>query len=206
MINLQRNILIPIMFLLAMNMPHAAAQTNPQLSLTLVGQSTEQDITPAGETTPLKLEILDVAQLDVYLLQGDAYLDPDLSGAWKLVHSEGLGSFHVGYLQSAIWTFGLTVPAKIHAVNVSDGMPQVNLLIKITYRDSGEPQNVEQGVFALGVPGATVQPRYDVIWYTLAGALMLVCIGAAYVVTKGRRRQSSGDVYSGKITDEVRGP
>lgn len=188
MANRQQNILIPIIVLLVISMPNAEAQTNPQLSLTLVGQNAGQYVTPAGQKTTLKMEILNVARLDLYLLQGDAYLDPDLSGTWKLVHSEQLGSFHLGFLQSAIWTFDFTVPANIQAANATGGTPQVDILIKIIYLVVGEPQQLEQRVFALGVPGATVQQRFDLIWYSLAAALILVCIGTAYLVTKRRRR------------------
>ena len=189
MVNWQRNILILIIVMLATSMPQLVAQTNPQLSLALVGQTAEQDLAPAGQTTTLKLEILNAGRTDLYLLQGEAYLDPDLSGSWELVRTEMLGSFHLGFLQSAIWTFDLTVPAKIQAANVTDGAPQVNLLIKIIYHPVGGGKIEEQGVFPLRVPGATVQQQYDVIWYPLAGILIVVCIGTTYVVTKRRREQ-----------------
>ena len=189
MVNLQRNILILIIVLLATSMPKLVAQTNPQLTLALVGQSTDEDLAPAGQTTVLKLEILNVGRADLYLLRGEAYLDPDLSGTWELVRSEMLGSFHLGFLQSAIWAFDLTVPATIQAANATGGAPQVNLLIKIIYQPAGESQTQEQGVFALRVPGATVQQQYDLNWYVFAGVLTLVCVGAAYLVTKRRLRR-----------------
>jgi len=189
MLNWQRTILILIIVLLAMSIPRGVAQTNPQLTLALVGQSTEQYVIPAGQATTLKMEILNSARPDVYLLQGEAYLDPTLSGTWELAHSEEMGNFHLGYLQSAIWTFELTVPANIQAANVTNGTPQVNLLIKIIYQATNEPQHEEQGVFALGVPGATVQQPHGVIWYTLTGLLIVVCLVAAYLVTKRRRKQ-----------------
>ena len=185
----QRNILIPIIVLLAIGMPHAIAQSHSQLSLTLVGQYTEQYVTPAGQTTTLKMEILNVAKPDVYLIQGEAYLNPNLNGTWELIHSEQLGSFHLSFLQSAIWTFDLPVPAKIQAANATNGTPQVNLLIKIVYQTVGEPRSVEQGLFTLGVPGAVVQQPYDMILYTIVGLLVVVCIAFAYVVTKRRRNR-----------------
>jgi hypothetical protein len=188
MVNWRRNILIPIIVLLAMSIPHGVAQTNPQLSLSLVGQNTKEYVTPAGQTTMLKMQILNEARPDVYLLQGEAYLDPDLSGAWELFHSEALGSFHIGFLQSAVWTFDLTMPANIQAANVTNGTPQVNLLIKIIYQTVSQSRQLEQAVFALGVPGAIVQQPYGVIWYAIAGLLIVVCVGAAYLVMRRRRK------------------
>jgi len=185
--NWQHNILIPLIVLLAINIPHADAQTNPQLSLTLVGPNMGHYLTPAGQTSTLKMEILNVARPDIYLLQGEAYLDPDLSGTWQLIHSEQLGGFHLAFLRSAFWTFDLTVPTKIQAANATDGTPQVNLLIKIVYLAVGGTQDVEQEMFALGVPGATIQQHNEAVWYGLAVVLILMCIGMAYVVTKRRR-------------------
>ena len=171
-------------------MPHAAAQTNTQLSLTLVGgQNTTQYFTPAGQTTTLQMEILNSERSDVYLLQGGAYLDPNLNGTWQLIHSEELGSFHLGFLQSAIWTFDLPVPANIQAANATNGTPQVDLLIKILYQCAGAPQRVVQEIFALGAPGAVIQKPYDMILYTMAGLLIAICIASAYVMTKRRRRR-----------------
>jgi hypothetical protein len=186
----QRNILILIIVLLAISVPHAAAQTNTQLSLTLVGgQNTTQYVTPAGQTTTLQMEILNSEKSDVYLLQGRAYLDPNLNGTWQLIHSEELGSFHLRFLQSAIWTFNLPVPTNIQATNATNGTPQVDLLIKIVYQCSGASQCIEQGIFMLGVPGAIVQKPYDMILYTAAGLLIVVCIASAYVITKRRRKR-----------------
>jgi hypothetical protein len=187
--NWQRGILILTIVLLAISMPHAMAQMSPQLSLSLVGQTTGQYITPAGQTTELKMEILNEMRQGVYLLQGDAYLDTDLSGTWALIHSEQLGSFHLGFLQSAIWTFDLAVPANIRATNVSNGTPQADLLIKITYEIVAGARNMEQRIFALGVPGATVQQYFNEVWYVLAGVLVLVGIGITFAVATRRRRQ-----------------
>jgi hypothetical protein len=189
MIDWPRTILIGIILLLVVSLPHGVAQENQQLWLSLVGQTTPQFVAPAGQATTLKMQILNVGRPDVYLLQGEVYLDPNLSGTWELVHSEELGSFHLNYLQSAIWTFVLTVPVTIQAANVTNGTPQVNLLIKVLYQPAGQPQHEEQGVFTLDVPGATVQQQYNTIWYTLAGALIIVCAIATYLVTKRRRKQ-----------------
>jgi len=59
---------------------------------------------------------------DVYLVRGEAYLDPNLSGNWQLVHSESTGNFHLNYLQSAIWTLNLAMPSNILAVNATGGV------------------------------------------------------------------------------------
>ena len=185
--NSRYNILIPFILLLAVSMPRAAAQTNQQLSLTLVGQLTGQYVAPAGETTPLKMEVLNSMRTEIYLVQGKAYLDPDLSGMWELMHSEDLGHFQLSFLQSAIWTFNLAVPAEIQAANVTGNTPQINLLIKIIYQKVGGAQDSEQKSFVLDVPGASIPMHYNVIWYAFGGVLILVCIGTAYVVTKRRR-------------------
>jgi LPXTG-motif cell wall-anchored protein len=161
------------------------AQANPQLSLALIGRGAGQYITPTGETTKLKMEILNVAPSEVYLQQGDAYLDPKLNGTWENVHSESLGNFNLGYLQSAIWTFDLTMPPKIQAANVTNGMPQVDLLIKIVYLTAYGSQGTQQGVFGLSVPGASVQETSDVIWFTLAGIMVVAVVGT--VLVKRRR-------------------
>ena len=169
--------------------PHGFAQTAPQLSLTLVGQSTGQYVTPAGQTTELKMEILNVAPSDVYLLRGDAFLDPNLNGTWEITHSEELGNFHLAYLQSAIWTFDLTMPPRIQAANATNGIPQVDLLIKIIYMTGGGSQRVDQGAFTLYVPGAIVREQNNVILLPLAEAIVIVIVSMAalYGVSKRRR-------------------
>jgi len=130
----RRVILIVIIFAGFASIPSGSAQTPPQLSLTLVGPNDGHYVAPAGETIELKMQILSTARSDIYLLRGDAYLDPNLSGNWELVHSEALGNFQLTYLQSALWTFDFTMPAQIYAENVTSGVPRVNLLVKITYQ------------------------------------------------------------------------
>ena len=208
MVNSQRNILIGIIVLLALSMLRASAQTNSQLSLALIGQDPGQYVAPAGRTTTMRMEILNVVPSNLYLIQGEAYLDPNLRGVWDLVHSEPLGSFQLGYLQSAIWTFDLAVPGNIQAANVTDGMPQVNLLIKIIYQPFGGMQGVEQKTFVLGVPGASVQKGSNVIWYAPAGLLILVPIGI-FATTRRRRGNrpamfiaERSHVISGKLACE----
>jgi len=181
-------ILIPIILLLAF-LPPGLAQAASQLTLTLIGNGAGPYVTPAGQTTELRMEILNVAPSDVQLLQGDVYLDTNLNGSWELVHSEGMGNFHLGYLQSAIWTFDLAMPAKIQAENLTNGTPEVSLLIKITFLTSGNLQREEQDEFALSVPGASVQQQNSWIWLAIAGVIAVTCVGAvAYGLARRKRR------------------
>ena len=183
-----RRILIPIILFFAV-LSSGFAQTTPQLSLTLIGQDAGQYVVPAGQTTELKMEILNVAPSDVYLSEGNAYLDPGLNGSWELIHSESLGNFHLGYLQSAIWTFDLAMPAMIQAANVTNGTPQVSLLIKIIYLTATGLQHQEQNGFPLSVPGASLQQPNNSIWFAVVGVIALACIGAvAYMILKKKRR------------------
>ena len=136
------------------------------------------------------MEILNTAPSDIYLSQGNVYLDPGLNGNWQLTHSESMGNFHLGYLESAIWTFDLAMPAAIQAANVTNGTPQVSLLIKIDYTTATGLQQVEQNEFLLSVPGASVQQQNNLIWLAVVGVVVLTGIGAvAYVSTKRRRRR-----------------
>ena len=184
----RRGILIPIIIFLAI-LPRGLAQAAPQLTLTLIGNGGASYVTPAGQTTQLKMEILNVAPSDVYLLEGAAYLDTKLSGSWELVHSEGMGNFHLGYLQSAIWTFDLAMPAKIQAENLTNGTPEVSLLIKIAFLTSSNLHRVEQGEFALSVPGAIVQQQNGWIWLVIPAVIAVTAVGAiAYELAKRKHR------------------
>ena len=184
----RRGILIPIIIFLAI-LPRGLAQAAPQLTLTLIGNGGAPYVTPAGQTTELKMEILNVAPSDVYLLEGAAYLDTKLSGSWELVHSEGMGNFHLGYLQSAIWTFDLAMPAKIQAENLTNGTPEVPLLIKITFLTSSNLQREEQGEFALSVPGAVVQQQNGWIWLVIPTMVAVTGVGAiAYELARRKHR------------------
>jgi hypothetical protein len=185
-----RVILIPIIILLAF-LPAGFAQTIPQLTLTLIGNGARPYVTPAGQTTELKMEILNVAPSDVYLLEGDAYLDPGLNGSWELAHSEGMGNFHLGYLQSAIWTFDLAIPAKIQAANLTNGTPEAILLIKIRFLTLSNLEREEQGEFALSVPGAAVQQQNSWIWLVVAGVIAVTCVGVVAFRLKQRKRRTS---------------
>ena len=117
-------------------------QPQSQLEIWLIGNGAGPYVAPAGQTTELKMEIFNSGPGDVYLVRGEAYLDPNLGGNWQLVHSEDTGNFHLTKLQSAIWTFNLTMPAQIHYANVTNGVPQVDLLIQVTYSNAeGQQQN-----------------------------------------------------------------
>ena len=167
--------------------PLGSARSIRQLSLSLVGQSSGQYVAPAGLTTELKMEILNVAPSDVYLMEGDAYLDPNLSSVWEIAHSDALGNFHLAYLQSAIWTFSLTVPSRIQAANATNGMPQVDLLVKIMYLTDGGSQLVQQGAFMLDVPGASIREQNNAIGLPFAGVIVALSMAALYGVSKKRR-------------------
>jgi len=188
MVNWSRNILILIIVTIAVTLPQTHAQTPPALSLTLIGQVGPQYVTPAGQTTELKLEIVNMAPPSILLLQGEAYLEPNLNGTWQLIHAESMGSFSLTYLESAIWTFNLAMPSYIRAANVTNDVPQVDLLIRVHYQVVDGPQRADQREFLLGVPGATLQAPNNQIWFALAGIIAVVTIAVVYGVMKRRRR------------------
>ena len=135
---------------------------------------------PAGQTTQLKVEILNLGPSDVYLIQGAVYLDPSLNGEWELAHSEALGNFHLTYLSSAIWTFDLAVPSSVQAPNATNGIPQVALRLQITY---STPDGVHQTAgrdFSLNVPGAIVKRTDYLPWIIAAVAAFLIIGVIAY--------------------------
>ena len=188
MANRTRNILILIIAAIAITLPQTHAQTPPAVSLTLIGQVGPQYVTPAGQTTELKLEIVNMAPPPILLLQGEAYLDPNLNGTWQLVHAESMGNFSLTYLESAIWTFNLAMPSNIRAANVTNGVPQVDLMIRVHYQVVGGPQRADQREFLLSVPGATLQAPNNRIWFALAGIIVVVAMAVVYGVMKRRRR------------------
>lgn len=130
------------------------AQSGSQLQLTMIGNGAGPYYAPVGQATQLKLEILNLGPGDVFLVRGEAYLDPELSGNWQLAHSEDLGSFHIAKLDSAVWTFELSMPSHIQAQNVTNGVPQVELLAKILYSAADGKQQSADALFLLSVPGA----------------------------------------------------
>ena len=182
-----RNILILFIVILATRIPQGAAQTPPQLSLRLVGQTSGEYVAPAGQTTELKVEILNSMHSDVYLVEGYAYLDPNLNGTWWLAHSDGLGGFHLSYLQSAIWSFDLAVPANIQAINATNGVPQVVLLIQVAYAATSVKQLQQLAEFTLSVPGATLRQPINTFWLIFGGIVAVICVGAVYGRARRRR-------------------
>jgi hypothetical protein len=188
MVNRSRNILILIIAIIAITLPRAYAQAPSHLSLTLIGQLGPEYVTPAGQTTELKLEIVNMAPPRILLVEGEAYLDPNLSGIWQLIHAESMGNFSLAYLESAIWTFNLAVPPNIQAPNATNGIPQANLLIKVRYQVVGGSQYADQREFLLGVPGATLPAQNNLIWFATAGIIVIVAIVVVYGLMKRRRR------------------
>lgn len=169
------------------------AQATPQLQLMMIGGGDGPYYAPAGNITQLKLEILNLGASDVYLIRGEAYLDPSLNGNWQLSHSEEMGSFHLGYLQSAVWTFDLKMPTTINAANSTAGVPQVVVRIQVVYSVRGQ-QTVAAKKFLLSVPGAVVSQPNNYIWLLLALSVVLVVVIAAVMYrrrTKGSARSRS---------------
>jgi hypothetical protein len=154
-------------------------QGQPQLQIAMVGLGSGPYLVPAGQISQLKFEILNIAPQDVYLIQGDVYLDPNLNGSRVNVHSESLGGFHLNFLESAIWTFNLEMPSQIQAANATNGVPQVVLFIQVTYVTGGGLQGTEQKQFLLNVPGASVAQPNALTW---VAAIALVIVLVACVV------------------------
>ena len=162
-------------------MVYAQSQSSSQLQITLIGSNTGQYYAPAGQNSSLMVEILNRGPGDIYLVRGEAYLDPNLSGNWQLVHSESTGNFHLNYLQSAIWTFNLAMPSSILAANATDSVPQVDLQLHIVYANSQGQQETAVSEFILNVPGATMQQTNYSNWLVLiAVAAIAVVSGVAY--------------------------
>ena len=155
----------------------------------MIGHGTGPYYAYAGQTTQLKIEILNLGPRDVFLVRGEEYLDPDLSGNWQLNHSEDLGNFHLAKLQSAIWTFDLQMPSQIRAQNVTNGVPQVELLVKIVYSTTEGQQESTNGQFLLSVPGAAPNQTDYAIYLILLGLAVVVL-----AVIIGRRMSKSRSI------------
>jgi len=170
-----RLIILILVTILAVSNSQSFAQTSPNLQLALIGRGPYQ--VPTGQATELKVEILNEGPGGVNLVRGEVYLDQDLGSNHQLLHSETLDNFHLNYLESAIWTFKLAMPANVQALNMTDGIPQVNLLIRVMYSSSQNQELMSNTNFALGAPGAIVK-QADSGWFILAGVFVLIIVVA----------------------------
>lgn len=177
MIHYRFPLLVMIVAVLAVNVSASYAQTTPHLQLVMIGHASGPYYAPAGQTTQLKMEILNLGRDDVYLIRSEVYLDPNLDGKWELVNSESMGNFHLNYLQSAIWTFDLAMPSSIRAPNATNSVPQVVLLTKTIYSTASGVQQTEQTHFALSVHGAIVGAPNNLIWIIPAAVVSVLVLG-----------------------------
>jgi uncharacterized integral membrane protein len=161
-----RLIILVLVTLLAVSNSQSFAQTSPNLQLALIGPGPYQ--VPTGQATELKVEIMNEGPGGVNLVRGEVYLDQDLGNNNWLLHSDTLDNFHLDYLQSAIWTFELAMPATVEALNMTDGVPRVNLLIRVMYSGSQNQELMSNANFALGAPGA-IMKQADSTWFILVG-------------------------------------
>jgi hypothetical protein len=174
-------LLLILVFVVGFGARTVFAQSSSQLEITLIGSNTGQYYAPAGRDSSLMVEILNRGPGDVYLVRGEAYLDPNLSGNWQLVHSESTDNFHLDYLQSAIWTFNLPVPSTILAANTTAGVPQVELQLHVVYENSHGDHSTAVAEFVLDAPGATVEQVNYSGWIALiAVAAIIVVCGVVY--------------------------
>jgi hypothetical protein len=175
-----RRRLLPLLIvaILALDVSASQAQATPHLQLIMIGHGQGPYYAPAGQTTQVKIEILNLWPDNVYLIRGEVYLDPNLNGKWELVHSESMENFHLSYLQSAIWTFDLPIPPTIRAPNATNGVPQVFLLIRTVYSTVNGMQHTEQAQFALNVPGAIVGKTDYSTWLSagVVVAILVLCV------------------------------
>jgi len=180
--------LLFMLFVVLCSVPSAlSAQTGTQLQLTMIGNGVGPYYAPAGQTAQLKIEIFNPGPNDIFLVRGEAYLDPDLSGNWQLTHSEGLGNFYLPKLESAIWTLELPMPSHIQALNITNGVPQVELLAKILYSTADGKQQSSDVQFILSVPGAaSTQPDYSVYLIILG----FVVVAVAVVIVRNVKSRS----------------
>jgi hypothetical protein len=175
MLTRQSFLFVLFTFLLCVNQS-VFAQTNDQLQLSMIGNGAGPYYAPAGQTTQLKIQILNVGPGEVLLVRGEVFLDPNLSGNWQLVHSEDTGNFHLAKLESAVWTFDLRVPSQVQALNVTNGMPQVEMLVQIVYSTPQGHQQSANGQFLLSVPGAGTKRADYSIWLIFLGLVVVVLL------------------------------
>ena len=184
MLTRQSFLFVLFAFLLCCVNQSVFAQTNDQLQLSMIGNGAGPYYAPAGQTTQLKIQILNLGPGEVFLVRGKVFLDPNLSGNWQLAHSEDTGSFHLAKLESAVWTFDLKVPAQIQALNVTNGMPQVEMLVQIVYSTPQGHQQSADGQFLLSVPGAGTKRADYSIWLIFLGFAIVVTVLVTIVLRK----------------------
>ena len=177
-----------VLVVLIVNASLIFGKAAPQLQMVMIGQGQGRYFLPAGQTTELKIEIVNVAPVDIYLIRGDALLDPNLKGSWAVIHSEDLGNFHLNYLESAVWNFELEMPSKIQAANATNALPQVVLVIQVTYLTSSGLQQAEQGSFVVNVPGATVVQPNPLTWVVVV-AVVIVLAASILAYRASRKHQ-----------------
>jgi len=184
-----RRLVLLALFVIILSVDRSVAvlgQTGAQLDLRMIGNGAGPYSAPAGQTTQLKLQILNIGTNDVFLIRGEAYLDPNLSGNWQLTHSEDLGNFHLAKLESAIWTFELQMPSHVEAENITSGVPQVELLARIIYSNTQGKQQSVDGQFHLSVPGAETR-RTDYSAYIIILAFIVIAV-AVIIIRKLKSR------------------
>ena len=181
-------VLVVLAIFVMLNASLVHGQAPPQLQIVMIGQGPGPYVVAAGQTGELKFEILNIAPQDVYLVQGDVFLDPNLNGSWVDIHSESLGGFHLNFLESAIWILNLEMPGKIQAANATNGIPQVVLLIQVTYLTGGGLQEIQQKQFLLNVPGASVGPSNALTWVA-AIAVVVILVGCVLAYRAYRKSQ-----------------
>jgi len=188
MLNQRSVLLVLFIFLLGIHAsPRLFAQNTPQLQLLIIGNGAGPYYAPTGQTTQLKIEIMNLGPSDVFLVRGEVFLDPNLSGNWQLIHSEDTGNFHLIKLQSAIWTFDLQMPSHIQAQNFTGGLPQVELRVHIVYSTPQGQQQDANELFLLSVPGASARQVDYSPWFIILGLLVLAL---AVVVLKKMKSSS----------------
>jgi len=177
-------LVISFAILLSCNSLVIFAATDTQLQLTMIGNGKGPYYAPVGQSTQLKIEIFNVGPNDVFLIQGDAYLDPEVNGNWQLAHSEDLGNFQLAKLESAVWTFDLRMPSHIQAQNLTNSVPQAELLAKITYSTTDGKQHSTTAQFLLSVPGAASKQTDYSIYLTILG---MAIVAIAIIIVKRSR-------------------
>ena len=169
---MNRLIILPVLLMiLFLSASRTLAQTNPRLELLLIGPELQA---PTGQLTELKMEILNGRPGGVSLVRGEVYLDPDLNSNWQLILSESLGDFHLNYLESAFWAFKLSMPSRVQASNATNGIPQVDLFVRIIFMDPQNLQLTSEGHLPLSVPGAVMRQVTNWAWVAVTAVAVTV--------------------------------